>query len=493
MKNLDLMQQKKTEIMTKLNKAAQEGNEEDFAQAFTEFTELIQEAVLNEARGLVQTVDTNVLVGRGVRQLTSEENKYYQKVLDAMGSSNPKQALADLDVVMPKTVIDAVFEDLTTGHPLLEAINFQNTSGLVEFLVNKSTTQLATWSTLTAEIVKELTSGFKKLNLSLYKLSAFLPIAKAMLDLGPAWLDRYTRAILGEALAVGLEEAIINGTGKNMPIGMNRQVGDGVTVTDGVYPVKATVPLTKLDPETYGNILSGLAVGPNGKIRVVGKVILVVNPVDYLQKIMPATTIRSADGTYVNNVFPFPTEIIQSVEVPTGKAIIGLGNRYFMGIGTAKSGKIEFSDDYRFLEDERVYLIKLYGNGEPLDNNAFIYADISELKPAAHQVFVTNTEDDPLSVYPLYDARLSSLAIGALPLSPAFNKSIFAYTAATSNATNTITAEAKDNEATIAIKLNGNAHTNGTAVTWVNGANTVVVTVTSGTEEETYTVIVTKS
>jgi HK97 family phage major capsid protein len=493
MKNLDLMQQKKTEIMTKLNKAAQEGNEEDFAQAFTEFTELIQEAVLNEARGLVQTVDTNILVGRGVRQLTSEENKYYQKVLDAMSSSNPKQALADLDVVMPKTVIDAVFEDLTTGHPLLEAINFQNTSGLVEFLVNKSTTQLATWSTLTAEIVKELTSGFKKLNLSLFKLSAFLPIAKAMLDLGPVWLDRYSRAILGEALAVGLEEAIINGTGKNMPIGMNRQVGDGVTVTDGVYPVKTTVSLTKLDPTSYGNILSGLAVGPNGKIRVVGKVILIVNPVDYLQKIMPATTIRSADGTYVNNVFPFPTEIIQSVEVPAGKAIIGLGNRYFMGIGTAKSGKIEYSDEYRFLEDERVYLIKLYGNGEPLDNNAFIYVDISDLKPAAHQVFVTNTEDDPLSVYPLYDARLSSLAIGSLTLSPAFNKSIFAYTAATSNATNTITADAKDGEATIAIKLNGSAHTNGTAATWTNGANTVEITVTSGTEEETYTVIVTKS
>ncbi len=391
MKNLDLLQAKKAEIMNKLNQALKDGNEEAFAQAFTEFTETIQEAVMQEAKGLVQTVDTGVLAGRGVRQLTSEETNYYQKVIEAMKSSNPKQALTDLDVVMPKTVIDAVFEDLTENHPLLDAINFQNTSGLIEYLVNVNGTELASWGALTAEIIKELTSGFKKMNMSFNKLSAFLPVAKAMLDLGPTWLDRYNRVILGEALSNGLEAGIIDGTGKEMPIGMNRQVGTGVVVTDGVYPLKNTVPLTALDAVSYGSLLSGMAVGPNGKTRIVREVIMIVNPVDYLQKIMPATTIRGADGTYVNNVLPFPTRIIQSTQLAVGKAIIGLANRYFMGIGTAKSGKIEYSDEYRFLEDERVYLVKLYGHGEPLDNTAFVYADISGLQPAVQTVTVSGT------------------------------------------------------------------------------------------------------
>lgn len=395
MKNLDLLKQKKVEIMQKLNQAIRDGNEEAFAQAFNELSDNIQQAVMEEAKGLVQAADANVLVGRGVRQLTSEENNYYQKAIEAMRSSNPRQALADLDVVMPKTVIDAVFEDLTTSHPLLEAINFQNTSGLIEFLVNTNGTELATWSVLTAKIVTELTSGFKKINLALNKLSAFLPVAKAMLDLGPVWLDRYARAILGEALANGLEKGIIDGTGKDMPIGMNRQVGEGVTVIDGVYPLKTTVAVTGLDPIAYGQLISGMAVGPNDKHRVVNEVIFITNPVDYLQKIMPATTIRAADGTYVNNVLPFPTRIIQSVHVAAGKAIMGLGSRYFMGIGTAKSGKIEYSDEYKFLEDERTYLVKLYGHGEPLDNTAFVYADISGLKPAMHQVYVTNADEFP--------------------------------------------------------------------------------------------------
>lgn len=392
MRNKDLVQKEKQEIMQRMSAAVKEENEDAFVQAWTDLADSIQKQVLEEADGYMQGLDRQILAGRGARQLTSEENRYYEAVIGAMRSSNPRQALGELDAVLPKTTVDAVFDDLVDQHPLLDAINFQNTSGLIEMIVNTGTKQLATWSTLTAEIVKELTGGFKKVNMTLNKLSAFLPVAKAMLDLGPVWLDRYVRAVLQEALSLGLEEAIINGTGKDMPIGMNRQVGDGVTVTAGVYPEKTPVAVTSLDPVAYGTLLAGMAMTPNGHARTIERVLMVVNPNDYLTKIMPATTVRATDGTYVNNVLPFPTTIIQSVQVPANRAIIGLGDRYFMGLGTAKSGKIEYSDEYHFLEDERVYLVKLYGHGEPLDNNAFVYADITNLKPTVKQVVVNEVK-----------------------------------------------------------------------------------------------------
>ena len=391
MKNKDTLQTEKTAILQKIQKAMKEDNTEDFTQSFGEFQTNIQESVMLEAQLMVQSADSTVLAGRGVRQLTSEENKYYTAVIEAMRSNSPKQALADLTPVLPITTIDAVFDDLLATHPLLNVINFQNTSGLIEYIVNTNTKQLATWGVLTSAIVTELTSGFKKINMSLMKLSAFLPVAKSMLDLGPAWLDRYVRAILSEAIAFGLEAAIINGTGLNMPIGMNRQVQEGVVVTGGVYPLKVEVPVISLDPVTYGALIGGMAVDSKGNARVVNSVIMIVNPQDYLTKIFPATTVRSTDGTYKNDVFPFPTTVIQSTEVPAGKAIFGLANRYFMGIGTAKSGKIEFSDEYHFLEDERVYLVKLYGYGMALDNTAFVYADISALVPTIQTVTVSGT------------------------------------------------------------------------------------------------------
>lgn len=484
MKNLDLLKEQKTQIMQRMTDALRSDNPEKFAQAWEELQLNLQDTVMAEARGLMNQYDTTVLAARGTRQLTSEESKYYDGLIQAMRSANPKQAIADYEPVLPKTVVDAVFDDLVQEHPLLEAINFQNTNGMIEFIVNTNSKQLSSWGVLTAEITKELTSGFKKINMTMDKLSAFIPVAKSMLDLGPAWLDRYVRAILGEASAFGLEEAIVNGTGKNMFIGMNRQVGTGVTVTDGVYPVKNTVKLTSFRPEVYGAFLAQLATDDNGNARAVTEVLFICNPTDYLTKVMPATTMLKPDGTYAGNVTPIPTRIIQSVQVPSGKAIIGLGKRYFAALGTAKSGKIEYDDSYHFLEDERMYLVKLYGHGEPLDNKAFVYADISELSPMRYLV---ENYAAPKS------ADLASLSIGSLTLSPAFAADKTEYTTATTNATNTITAAAQDGSASIEIKVGSTEVTNGGSATWASGSNTVTVKVTNGSAVKTYTVTVTKS
>ena len=63
-----------------------------------------------------------------------------------------------------------------------------------------------------------------------------------------------------------------------------------------------------------------------------------------------------------------------------------------MGIGAGSNGgKIEYSDEYKFLDDERVYINKLYGNGRALDNNAFILLDISKLEAATIPVTVQGT------------------------------------------------------------------------------------------------------
>ena len=173
---------------------------------------------------------------------------------------------------------------------------------------------------------------------------------------------------------------------------MIRQVGEGVTVTDGVYPAKTPEAVTSFAPEDYGALVAKMAVTPNGNYRTISEVLLVVNPVDYLKLVLPATTLLKPDGTYANNVLPFPTRIVQSAQMAQGKAVFGIATRYFIGIGTAQSGKIEYSDEYKFLEDERTYLTKLYGHGEPLDNAAFIYADISGLKPVTYKVTTTAGE-----------------------------------------------------------------------------------------------------
>lgn len=391
MKNKDLTKQQTDEILQQMNAAIAEGNTDAYNQAFTQLANTIQENILEEYKLAQSSNDSAILAQRGLRQLTAEETNYYQKVISAMKSDNPKQAVTNIDDVLPKTVIDDVFEDLTQKHELLDVIDFKNTGAVTEWLMNGNASQLATWSPLCAEIVKELTTGFKKVDLTQNKLSAFLPICKAMLDLGPVWLDKYVREVLSEALYTGLEEGILNGKGQTAnlaePIGMRKNMTAAVDPTKG-YADKAKVTVKKLDPITYGELIADLAVTENGNYRVVREVILVVNPVDYLKKVMPATTVRGTDGLYRDGVFPFPTKVIESVRMAEGEVIIGLGKRYFMGSGTGKSGKIEYSDHARFLEDERVYITKFYGHGQPKDNNSFKLLDITGLEPTNLKVEV---------------------------------------------------------------------------------------------------------
>lgn len=393
MKNLDLLNQKKAKIFQRMNQAAKDGDENAFAQAFTDFAQVIEEAVLAEARGLIQANDNTVLMGRGARVLTSEERGYYEKVMEAMRSANPQQALTMIPETLPKTVIESVFEDIAESHPLLDAIDFQNTGMLTEFIYSTLDARfMALWGKLDDEVTKELLAGFEAIDLTKNKLSAFIPVSKSMIDLGPEWVDRYVRAILAEALANGLEYGIVDGSGIDSPIGMLRNPAGALDPEDG-YPALTPVALTEITPTTYGDLISKLAVNRNGLARIVTEVILVVNPVTYYKKVMPATTYQQPDGTWVNNRFPTPTRIIQSAHVPENKAIIGIGKQYFFGLGTGKGGKLEYSDHYRFLEDERIYLIKLYGNGQPKDNTSFIVLDVENLVPVPIKVTVVNADE----------------------------------------------------------------------------------------------------
>lgn len=384
-------------VRTAMQAALVKDDQDGFYKAFDQMLDVIADDVRKQYEQKLNTMqdtmdamqadmDSRVLTARGVRQLTSEERTFWQKFGEAAGAADPKQAITGLDVAVPKTFINSVFEDLSTNHPLLSEIDFLPSGGSVKMFLNENDYQEAAWGTLTSKITKELTSGIKEVDSALLKLTAFLPIAKAMLDLGPEWLDNYARQVLYEAQANGLEAGFVAGDGNGKPIGMNRQVGNDVTVTGGVYPEKEAIPVTDFYPETVGDLLARLAVSPNGKVRQVRNVILVVNPVDYFKKFMPTTTIMTGEGAYRNDVMPYPMKVIPSPAKAQGRATLGLGKRYFGAAGAPLKGKIEYSDHYHFLEDERMYLVKSYANGMPKDNNAFLELDITNLQPVMHRV-----------------------------------------------------------------------------------------------------------
>jgi HK97 family phage major capsid protein len=382
----------------KIVAAMKSGDEAQIQEAWNEFHSSVVEQVKADFAELQESKDASVLAQRGYRQLTSKETKWYQKIIEALKSTNPKQAFTAIigsdneDDMMPTTIIEDVYKHLRDEHPLLKAINFQYVGYITKWILNDHSAQNAVWGKITDEIIKEITSSFKVIDIDQNKLSAYAIIELGMLDLGPTFLDGYIRAVLAEAIFAGLEEAIVAGTGVNMPIGLKKDIHDGVSFSSTTgYPDKQKISVKSFAPAEYGALVAQMAVTESGSRRKFANVGLIVNMVDYLTKVMPATTVLNAEAKYVNNLFPFPTTVYISNEVDDGEAILFLENEYFMGMGGTKNGVIEYSDEYKFLEDQRVFKVKQYGAGRAFDNTSALYLDISNLDPA--YITVRNFEE----------------------------------------------------------------------------------------------------
>lgn len=361
--------------------AMKAGNETKLDEAWEQFHDAVCDSVRNDFE--MSHNDDNILMQRGYRVLTANEKQFYQKWIESAKAADPKQAFADLlDGGMPETVIEDVYRNLVNEHPLLDAITFTNVSYLTKWIMNDHTIDTAVWGQINTEVTKNIASAFKILELTQCKLSCYAVIPKDMLELGPVYLDGYIRTILTDALACALENAVVTGTGKNMPIGLDRNISDKAAVVSGEYPKKEAIKVTSFLPEEYGKLVAKLCKTEKGHYRKIDKVGLICNPVDYFSKVMPATTVLTSAGTFSNNLFPVPTDTFQSAELTEGTAILCIPQEYFMGLGSSKEGAITFDDSVQFLEDNRVYLIKTFANGRAFDNTVSLLLDISKLDPA---------------------------------------------------------------------------------------------------------------
>ncbi|TLS37744.1 phage major capsid protein [Pseudalkalibacillus caeni] len=322
--------------------------------------------VMKEAKQAdAENWDAQVLASRGVRVLTTEEKKFYNAAIEA-------NSFDEVIKLMPPTVFERVFEDLEKEHPLLSAVNFQQTGATTAWVLRKPGEPVAFWGDVTAAIQEMLDEGFRTIEQGMFKLSGFLVVSKAMFELGPEWLDKYVRTFMKEVVADELENVIVNGDGNKKPIGMTRDL-EG-SVTNGVYPLKAAKALADFTPKTIGEEILAPTT-KNGTRRYTG-VTLIVNPFDYATKFFAIGAKQKDDGTWTYDNFSVPgLTMIQSPAVPLNRMIAGKAKDYFMGV--AAQQKLETTDVLRMIEDQRLYLVRQLANGRPLDADSFTVFDIS--------------------------------------------------------------------------------------------------------------------
>lgn len=485
MTNLDELKNKKDEAYAAVSAALTSGNEAELKDAMESLQAINKKELLDIHAEYERTHDEAVLEARGVKALTADETKFWNSFIDRANADfrNESGVYTGLMEQLPKTEYESIVEELKAEHPLLSVIDFKSTSAVTKWTIDNSVEQRATWKALNTKIEEELLGGpFKIIDMTLCKLSAFMVVSRDMLDLGPRWVANYALTMLKECIMLGLEYGIVAGTGQDgndaEPIGMIRDI-TAPRDAQG-YPKKEAIKITSFSKEVYGSLLAVLAKKDNGRTRKIYSVMLLVNPTDYFLKIFPATCGLTSGLSYVKDIFPFPTTVVQSTFVEPGEAIIGIASDYFMGLGSAKGGVIESSDHARFLEDQRVYKTKLYGNGLAKNSTSFLLLDISEVGEVIPKV----TE-----VAPAANAYAKSITFtNGVTLDNAFDKLGIKYkgTVAAGTASTKITVTPADTSATVTITKDGAAVSDGAISLTAGKTAKVKVVITNGSEAQTY-------
>lgn len=362
-------------------KAAQEGTEEEQAQALKEMIDAlakdVQADILKQVNESV--VDRSIMQARGHNVLTSEEMKFFNTVIEEGG-------FKDKDT-LPVTTQERVFEDLVEEHPLLEQLGLQNLGAVTEFIYSDPE-GAAVWGDLFGDIQGQLNATFRKEDITQLKLTAFIPISNDMLQLGPVWVERYVRTMLVEAMKAGLERGFVAGNGQGEPIGLLYEKQENGAIVEKESAGTLTFKPGRTTINELKGVVEKLSIRPIGKdgekkVRnVSGKVVMVTNPFDSFGIQANATTLN-ANGVYVTSL-PFNPIMTESVFVPQGKVLFFVKGEYIAALGGPL--QVRRFDQTLAMQDAQLYIAKQFATGKPKDNYAAqVYdldLDISNDEPA---------------------------------------------------------------------------------------------------------------
>lgn len=372
-------------VNAKLNYANVSKNEESTPEQIEAAWSNMQDALVNSLTTQVtnnvatQNLDQTILSNRGANILTAEEQKFFNAVVQSDGFTS--------DIILPETTVDRIYDDLTTDHPLLSVINFQNLGTITLTAITSEYEGAAVWGPIFGDIKGQLNATFKQENIAQSKLTAFVVLPKDLAKFGPTWVEAYVRAQITETFAVALEDAVINGAGptKHEPIGLVRDLTAAVDPANGHAKKAVTGTLTLADSKAtireFAGIGKFLSEKANGKkLNVSGKVSLIINPADAWDLKAEFTTQNSL-GVYIT-ALPFNFTLIESVFATAGEVIAFVTDRY----DAYRGGGVEVTEykETLAMEDCNLHIAKTFAFGKPRDNKvAAIYTlAVGEVIPA---------------------------------------------------------------------------------------------------------------
>ena len=410
-------------------------------------------------------------------------------------AARSKRDITGGELTIPVVFLDLIAENMYRYSKLMRRVRIRNVNGEARQTI-AGTVPEAVWTEMCGAI-NELTFSFNQITLDGFKVAGYVPVCNSLLEDNDVNLASWIVEMLSEAIGLAKDKAILygKGSGQKMPLGIVTRLAQESKPTD--YPATApawvdlhtsniiTIP-TASTGETFWAALA-VAAGNTFTRYSRGERFWAMNS-KTLATLQSKAILATALGRYVTfdgMTMPIIGGDVEILEfIPDGDIVGGYGDLY---LWAQRSGMtIEASREVQFIRDNTVFRGKERADGMPVIPGAFVAININGASVTTSMAFAADTANN---------AKLSTLTVGSLSLSPAFDGDVLSYTATASAATAAVNATAEVAGAQVAITYNNANVKNGGTVTWLadGTAHPLTVTVKNGNETVVYTVNVTKA
>ena len=415
-----------------------------------------------------------------------EVKSFLERTRNALSEN---RSVSGADLTIPTVVLDVIRENAMNYSKLLGRVRLRSVSGKARQII-MGTVPEAIWTEACASL-NELNFGYNEAEVDGYKVGGFVFICKALLEDSDLNLAAEIIDAIGQAIGIAIDKAILYGTDNKMPLGVAVRLAQ--TIAPSNYPANArpwknlstsnviTISGDKTGLALYQEIVKAGAAMKGKYSR--GVKTWVMNEATYTKLKVEMMSFNAAGAIVAADNGTMPVAggdiVVLSDDIIADNTIIA---GYFDLYLLAERAGAEFtrSDEYRFVEDQVAFKGTARYDGMPVIPEGFVAIGLG----AAPKTSATFAEDKA------NDARLASLAVGTVALSPTFDPEKLSYTATVTNAQDIVSVAAQSPNATIEMLYDGKPTS--ASIKWTSGKKNLEVIVKAGTATRTYTVAVTK-
>lgn len=307
-----------------------------------------------------------------------------QKVLSEVRSAiAQKRAISNAGLLIPDVMLGLLRENIENYSKLYKHVDVRRLGGAGRMVI-EGTIPEAVWTEMCANL-NELDLSFTSLEVDGYKVGGYFKVCNATLEDSDIDLAAELLRVLGEAIGLALDKAILYGTGTKMPTGIVTSLA-AVTGTPNIFSIAASVTGLAL----FQNILTDYAAADNKYSR--GNIVWAMNEATYTKLRVQAMSINAA-GAIVSGMERTMPVIGGAVEtlnfIPDNVIVAGYGDMYLLA--ERKGVQLSTSEHAFWVADQTGFKGTARYDGKVKDADAFVAIGINGVTPTAAMTFAADT------------------------------------------------------------------------------------------------------